>query len=221
MKNADRMQRALRLNPAALDDLIDEITVDAYGEEEQLWAFRQAFEDNVAVPCNGFLIGEPVSVIEFDYDGNERRGLTAKCLRANGRGYEIAASEVVLPSGTQGAHYIAAYRKWMGLAPYASEVTIAARVKASPQSRAAAIQLDSKLELAVLSIKQKAARCRLLGGNQIVKLRVRGIREVVPGEIAVIQPSKMWKYSGCHNLTGIVESRRIEAAALGLVPLRI
>src|SRR6266849_5802914 len=92
MKKADRTQRALRLNPTALDALIDEITVDAYGEEEQLWAFRQFFEDNVALPCDGFLIGEPVSVIEFDYDGNQRRGLTAKCRRADGRAYEIAAS---------------------------------------------------------------------------------------------------------------------------------
>ena len=33
-----------------LDDLIDEITTDANGEAEQLWAFRQAFEDEVEVP---------------------------------------------------------------------------------------------------------------------------------------------------------------------------
>ena len=31
---------------ADLDELIEEITVDAYGDDEQLWAFRQAFEDN-------------------------------------------------------------------------------------------------------------------------------------------------------------------------------
>ena len=30
----------------AIDKLIEEITVDAYGDDEQLWAFRQAFEDN-------------------------------------------------------------------------------------------------------------------------------------------------------------------------------
>src|ERR1039458_5093453 len=78
MKKADRVQRAAALNPAVLDALIDEITVDAYGEDEQLWAFRQAFEDNVAVPCDGYLIGDPVSVIEFDYDGNARRGSSAE-----------------------------------------------------------------------------------------------------------------------------------------------
>jgi hypothetical protein len=64
MKKTDRAQGAAALNPAVLDALIDEITVDAYGEDEQLWAFRQAFEDNVAVPCDGYLIGDPVSAIE-------------------------------------------------------------------------------------------------------------------------------------------------------------
>lgn len=48
-----------------LDNLIEEITVDAYGDDEKLWAFRQAFEDHVTVPCEGFIIGEAVSLIEF------------------------------------------------------------------------------------------------------------------------------------------------------------
>lgn len=91
------MKKADRLNPTALDALIEEITLDAYGEDEQLWAFRQAFEDNVAVPCDGFVIGEPVSVIEFDYDGNERRGLTAKCRRADGFEHVMAAAPCRVP----------------------------------------------------------------------------------------------------------------------------
>ena len=37
-----------------LDRLIDEIIVNAYGDDEQLWAFRQAFEDNVILPRGGF-----------------------------------------------------------------------------------------------------------------------------------------------------------------------
>jgi len=68
----------------ALDEMIEEITVDAYGDAEKFWAFRQTFEDNVDLPADGFVIGEPVSVIEFDYDGNERRGLTARCRRDDG-----------------------------------------------------------------------------------------------------------------------------------------
>lgn len=56
----------------ALDDMIAEITVDAYGDDGQLWAFRQAFEDDVELPADGFVIGEPVSVIEVDYEGVTR-----------------------------------------------------------------------------------------------------------------------------------------------------
>jgi hypothetical protein len=49
----------------ALDEMIEEITVDAYGDHEKLWAFWQTFEDNVKLPADGFVIGEPVLVIEF------------------------------------------------------------------------------------------------------------------------------------------------------------
>src|SRR5437016_6216421 len=81
--------------PAVLDALIEAITVDAHGDDEKLWAFRQAFEDNIVVPCDAFVIGEPVSAIEFDYDGNERRGLTARCRRADGAEHVVAACDVV------------------------------------------------------------------------------------------------------------------------------
>ena len=36
--------------------LLEEILVDAYGEDEQLWALRQVFEDEV--PLNGLLIAD-------------------------------------------------------------------------------------------------------------------------------------------------------------------
>lgn len=83
--------KARRLNQSPLDELIQQITVDAHGEDEQLWAFRQAFEDVVAVP-DALVIGEPVSVVEFDYHGNERRGLTAKCRCPDGRNRVVAGA---------------------------------------------------------------------------------------------------------------------------------
>ena len=94
----------------ALDAMIEEITVDACGDEEKLWAFRQAFSDNVKLPADGFVIGEPVSVIEVDYDSNERRGLTARCRREDGSEHVVAVSEVVFPQASTGARHIAAYR---------------------------------------------------------------------------------------------------------------
>src|SRR4030042_6641465 len=80
-----------------LDRLIDEIIVDAYGDDEQLWAFRQAFEDNVVLPAEAFVVGEPVTVMTIDYDGNERRGLTARCRREEGGEKAIAAWGLIFP----------------------------------------------------------------------------------------------------------------------------
>lgn len=98
-----------------LDDLIEEITVDAYGDDEQLWAFRQVLEDEVGLPAAAFVIGAPVSVIEFDYDGNVRRGLTARCRSKDGAEHVVAATDVVFSERSSGARYVAAYRKWLGL----------------------------------------------------------------------------------------------------------
>jgi hypothetical protein len=103
-----------------LDLLIEEILTDAYGDEEQLWAFRQAFEDNIPVPCAATVIGEPVQVAKFDYDGNARTGLTATCRRPNGAKYRVAAADVVLADAAMQS-YIAAYRKWMGIVSVAAQ----------------------------------------------------------------------------------------------------
>jgi hypothetical protein len=66
---------------AELNDLIEHIVVDAYGDDEQLWAFRQVMEDEIRLPADAFVVGEPVTVLQIDYDGNERRGLTVRCRR--------------------------------------------------------------------------------------------------------------------------------------------
>ena len=79
-----------------LNDLVDDITVDADGDDEQLWAFRQVIEDEVAMPTDAFVVGEPVTVIEIDYDGNERRGLTAKLRREDAS--EHVVSRAILSS---------------------------------------------------------------------------------------------------------------------------
>lgn len=110
------------MNLTGLDTLIDEIIVDAYGEDEQLGAFRQALEDAVPLPVYGVVIGVPVSVIAFDYDGNERRGLTAQCRRENGSKHVVAVAELEIPTNEKLARYVAAYRKWMGLAPYMDRI---------------------------------------------------------------------------------------------------
>jgi hypothetical protein len=204
-----------------LEELIEEITVDAYGEDEQLWAFLQAFEDNLTVPCDGFVIGEPVSVIAFDYDGNERRGITAQCRRPEGTQHVVAACDVVLPRQSNGALYIGAYRKWLGLAPFV--VKMAGCAHRSRQHRATSADLDLRapIELVALSVKERAAVCRLLASDVIITLRANHLWDLVPGEIIVVKGRKQWKYAGHPYLSGEVESRRLDVSALALPPLRL
>jgi len=86
---------------------------------------------------------------------------------------------------------------------------------------AAAPTVEGPVELVVLSVKQKAARCRLLGGEQTFTFRAGRLWELVPGELAIVKPTKQWTYAGNPYLSGAIESTRLDAKALGLVPLRL
>ena len=208
-------------DPAVLDRLIEEIIIDAYGDNEQLWAFRQAFENDVTLPADGFVIGEPVSVVKIDYEGNERRGLTAKCRREDGSEYVVAATDVVFPEGSGGALHVAAYRKWLGLKPCPDGALAPSRRKRQHKATAADIDLSGPVELVVLSVKERTARCRLPGSDRVITLRASRLWDVVPGELVVVKPRKKWRYAGHPYLSGEIESARLDAAALGLVPLRL
>jgi len=214
------LRKNSNITTSALDRLIDEIIVDAYDDDEQLWAFRQVFEDEVSLPADGFIIGEPISVVQIDYDGNARRGLTAKCRREDGSDHEIAACDVVFPQGSSGQRYLTAYRKWLGLEPFPA---VPQRHPNHKQHKATDEDVDlSKLvELAVLSTKERAARCRLLGSERVITLQASGVWDLVPGEIVTVRPRKQWRFSGHPYLSGEIESIRLNITVLGLVPLRL
>jgi hypothetical protein len=101
-----------------LDALVDEVIVDAYGEDEQLSAFRQAFEENGRFPVPVSVVGTVVDMIAVDYEGDERRGLVAVC-RRDGRRHPVSLLDVApagpLPLAT--ARLLAAYRRWWGAEP--------------------------------------------------------------------------------------------------------
>jgi len=205
----------------ALDQMIEEITVDAYDDDEQLWAFRQAFEDDVLLPADGFVIGEPVSVTAVDYDGNERRGLTVKVRREDDSQYVVGLSEVVLPQSSIGARYIAAYRRWLNLDPYPDKSRKPSRGDKSHKAEGDDIDLSKAIELAVLSVKERTAQCRLLGNDRVITLRASRVGEVVPGSIVTVMPKKQWRYAGHPYLSGEIQSARIDVKALNLMPLRL
>jgi len=206
---------------AALDELIKEITVDAYGNDEKQWAFRQAFEDHVTLPADGFVIGEPVSIVEIDYDGNERRGLTATCRREDDSEHVVATSDVVFPERSSGARHVAAYRRWLGVEPYPVQVKAPSHRRRRHKATTDDLDLSAPVELVALAVKERAARCRLIGSERVITLRASRLWDVVPGEIVTVKPRKQWRFAGHPYLSGEIESTRLDVATLGLVPLQL
>lgn len=167
-----------------------------------------------------FAGGEPVSVLEIDYDGHERRGLTARCRRADGSMHVVAASDVVLPERSSALRYLACYRKWLGLEPFPPEVA-APRREQRRREPVTVLGQGDPVELVTLSVKEKAAHCRILSSGDVVTLRVNGLCDLFPGEIAVLRPHKRWSYAGHPYLSGEIDSARLDVPALGLVPLKL
>ncbi len=97
---------------AELDALIEEVTVDAYNESEQLTAFETAFDEVVNFPCQGAVIGEEVEVLSLSAD-DSRGELVATCRRA-GRRYKVALQEIDLRSDPATSRLFAAYKRWLG-----------------------------------------------------------------------------------------------------------
>ena len=97
-----------------LEQLIDEITLDAYDLYEQLSGFLQVFSDEVTVPALGTVVHFPVEVTGFDFEGDERRGLVAQC-RHDGGGGSVSLVDVRFEPNSVAGWLHAAYRTWLGL----------------------------------------------------------------------------------------------------------
>jgi hypothetical protein len=105
------VSRARQAEPD-LDRLIDEITVDAHDEDEQLMGFENAFDEDASFPCAGTVIGEEVEVLHVA-QGSNRRELIATCQRT-GRRYEVALLDIDISTDPATSRLVAAYRRWIG-----------------------------------------------------------------------------------------------------------
>ena len=94
-----------------LDDLIERVTVDAYGDEGHE-AFLCAFDDEIAYPVEAQVAGTDADVTKIDYDGNARRGLIAE-VEANGDRHRVALLELRIEPNDHFGQRVAAYRRWL------------------------------------------------------------------------------------------------------------
>jgi hypothetical protein len=111
------VKRARKLHPrtwpaADLDRLIEEATVDAYGESEQTVGFFTMLEEHLAVPFATKVLETDVVVERLDLTDDER--IVAVCRRGRSR-QRIAFLDLPIPNPSpDGAEWIEAYRRWSG-----------------------------------------------------------------------------------------------------------
>ncbi|WP_037600833.1 hypothetical protein [Streptacidiphilus rugosus] len=94
---------------AQLDGLVEEATVDAYGEEEEETGLFTVVQEHLAVPFTTMVLGVEVNVVNVDLTAS---GIVAICARGKQR-QTIGLLDMPLPTPPpEGAEWIEAYRRW-------------------------------------------------------------------------------------------------------------
>ncbi len=101
-----------RLSKAKLAQMIEEATVDAYGESEQITGWFTMIEENLATPFETVVLGVPVTVERVDLSRDEQ--IVAVCRRGRAR-QTLSILDLPMPTPLpDGAEWIEAYRRWCG-----------------------------------------------------------------------------------------------------------
>ena len=105
-----KSRHAPRLTKARLAEMIEQATVDAYGDSEQNTGWFTVIEENLAVPFETTVLGGPVTVERIDLDRSEQ--IIAVCRRGRAR-QSLPIIDLPLPMPLpNGAEWIEAYRRW-------------------------------------------------------------------------------------------------------------
>lgn len=101
-----------RLAKARYLNMVEQATVDAYGDSEQINGWFTVIEENLEVPFETVVLGAPVTVERIDLTRSEH--IVAVCRR--GRARQLLPI-LDLPLSTlppKGAEWIEASRRWCG-----------------------------------------------------------------------------------------------------------
>jgi hypothetical protein len=108
--SSKRQPHRRSLSLAKLDEMIEEATVDAYGESEQTVGFFSLLEDRLKLPFETEVLGMEVTVERLDMTDDEQ--IVAICSRGKSR-QSIPILDLPLPDPPpEGADWIEAFRRW-------------------------------------------------------------------------------------------------------------
>jgi len=83
------------------------------------------------------------------------------------------------------------------------------------------LDLSQPVELLVLGVRRRAARCRPLSSHVALTFRSSAVGDVIPGEILCVDGRKQWRHAGHPYLSGTVRSRRVDLDDAGIEPLQL
>ena len=102
--------RATKTSNAELDSLIEEATVDAYDESEQMIGFHTMLSENLEMPFKTQVLGVEVQVEKLDLTDDNQ--IAVICTRGKSS-QRIPILDLPLPRPPpKGAEWIDAYRRW-------------------------------------------------------------------------------------------------------------
>jgi hypothetical protein len=108
--NMDNSKPTLGWSTEHLDELVEEATVDAYGDSEQATGLYTLIEENLRLPFETEILGVAVTVESIDISGDDE--IVAVCRKGPNR-QRISLLDLPLPSPPpEGAEWIAAYCHW-------------------------------------------------------------------------------------------------------------
>ena len=103
---------ANRISKARLAAMIEEATVDAYGDSEQTTGWYTMLDEHLALPFETKVLGVVVAVVKLDLRGDNN--IVAVCTRGRER-QSVPILDLPLPSPRpEGVEWIEAYRHWVG-----------------------------------------------------------------------------------------------------------
>jgi len=92
--------------------MIEEATVDAYGESEQASGWHAVLEQHLALPFETSVLGVPATVVRIDLTARDQ--IVAVCERGRHK-QRVPILDLPLPTPPpDGAEWIEAYRHWCG-----------------------------------------------------------------------------------------------------------
>ena len=99
-----------RLTKARLEELVEDATLDAYGESEQATGLFTMIEEHLDIPFISQALGVEVTVVKIDI--NDRNDIVAICTRGKDR-QSLPILDLPLPEPPpKGWEWIEAYRHW-------------------------------------------------------------------------------------------------------------